>query len=388
MQAIDTGYCANPKTGVTADFAFTSATPTQQKVFGADVDTGQDPDNRCFSFSTYINGSGYYAWACCDGKGNWTPYDGNNTNPDAKADTRRRTVVLDSYNKVAKLLTGGAETASRAIGTTRTRTSPRTLAIFADNDGEMIGRLVNLYGEKRAAEVARQWEAMRRHGFGHLVDERKERFCRRMYNLSQFVKTLKERISMWYNEEYGHSGCLWQGRFYSGGVEKSAVVKAVVAAYVGYNPVKAKIAASPADWRWSSYAIAVNDQGPSGSYCRAMYEKMLGRPWEEVRAVLESMYADKLPDDVHPETLKEWLDDYDEKKGDSWTGAGMYRASQAIRATMRMFSGAYIGRDTDFLERVAGHLPKKFPRVGGRSIRRCRAFVWEAPQPELLNNAA
>lgn len=136
VQAIDTGYCANPKTGVTADFAFTSATPTQQKVFGADVDTGQDPDNRCFSFSTYINGSGYYAWACCDGKGNWTPYDGNNTNPDAKADTRRRTVVLDSYNKVAKLLTGGAETASRAIGTTRTRTSPRTLAIFADNDGD------------------------------------------------------------------------------------------------------------------------------------------------------------------------------------------------------------------------------------------------------------
>lgn len=135
-QAIDTGYYANPKTGVTADFAFTSATPTQQKVFGADVDTGQDPDNRCFSFSTYINGSGYYAWACCDGKGNWTPYDGNNTNPDAKADTRRRTVVLDSYNKVAKLLTGGAETASRAIGTTRTRTSPRTLAIFADNDGD------------------------------------------------------------------------------------------------------------------------------------------------------------------------------------------------------------------------------------------------------------
>ena len=256
------------------------------------------------------------------------------------------------------------------------------------DDGEMIGRLVSLYGEKRAAEIATQWEAMRRHGFGHLVDERKERFCCRMYNLSQFVKTLKERVSMWYNKAYGHSGCLWQGRFYSGVVEKSAVVKAVVATYIGYNPVKAKIAASPTDWRWSSYAIAVNDQGPSGSRCRAMYEKMLGRPWTEVRAVLESMYADKLPDDVHPETLKKCLDDYDEKAAHSWTGAGLYRASQAIRATMRMFSGAYIGRDSDFLNRVMGLLPKKFPRAGGRSIRRCRAFVWEAPQPDLLKNAA
>ena len=36
-----------------------------------------------------------------------------------------------------------------------------------------------------------------------------------MYNLSQFVKTLKERVSMWYNEEHGHSGGLSQGRFYS-----------------------------------------------------------------------------------------------------------------------------------------------------------------------------
>ena len=36
-----------------------------------------------------------------------------------------------------------------------------------------------------------------------------------MDNLSQFVKTLKERVSMWYNETYGHKGCLWEGRFYS-----------------------------------------------------------------------------------------------------------------------------------------------------------------------------
>ena len=31
-----------------------------------------------------------------------------------------------------------------------------------------------------------------------------------MYNLSQFVKTLKESVGMWYNAEYGHEGCLWQ----------------------------------------------------------------------------------------------------------------------------------------------------------------------------------
>ena len=267
----------------------------------------------------------------------------------------------------------------------RPRRPPRG---FALDDDEMVRRLGSLYGGKRADGIAAEWAELRGRGLGRLVDERKERYCRRMYNLSQFVKTLKERVSMWYNAAYDHSGCLWQGRFRSGVVENSAVVKAVVAAYVGYNPVKAGIAASPQDWRWSSYALAVSDRGPDGDRCRAMYGRMLGLPWEEARAVLESMYADELPDDVLPETLKEWLDDYDGDAEREWTGAGAYRASQAIRATMRMFSGEYIGRDAGFPERVAGLLPERFPRAGGRSVRRCLAFVWEAPRPELLKSAA
>ena len=259
---------------------------------------------------------------------------------------------------------------------------------FMLDDAEMLGRLEHLYGSDRAEAIDREWESLRRNGLDHLVDEQKAHYCRRMYNLSQFVKTLKERISMWFNAKYGHAGSLWEGRFYSGVVEKDVVVKAVVAAYIGYNPVKAKIAVAPEQWRWSSYSLAVSESGPAGERCRLMYEKMLGRPWVEVRATLESMFADKLPDSVSPENLKEWLDDYDEKKDETWRGAGEYRASQAIRATMRLFSGAYIGRNAEFLERVAGLLPKRFPRAGMRSVLRCRAFVWKLPRPDLLKAAA
>ena len=256
------------------------------------------------------------------------------------------------------------------------------------DDSEMLGRLAHLYGPERAEAIGREWDVLRGNRLGHLVDEAKERYCHRMYNLSQFVKTLKERVSTWYNAEYGHAGCLWQGRFYSGVVEKDAVVKAVVAAYIGYNPVKAKSAAAPESWKWSSYALAVNDPGSAGERCRQMYERMLGRPWDEVRATLESMFADKLPESVRAEDLKEWLDDYDENAKGAWRGAGEYRASQAIRVAMRIFSGAYIGRNADFLKRVAGFLPKRFPRAGMRSVRRCRAFLWELPRPDLLKVAA
>ena len=55
---------------------------------------------------------------------------------------------------------------------------------------------------------------------------------------------------------------------------------------------------------------------------------------------------------------------------------------------MRMFSGAYIGRSVAFLGRVAARLPERFPRPGVRSIKRCRAFVWELPPTGKVQAAA
>ena len=199
---------------------------------------------------------------------------------------------------------------------------------------------------------------------------------------------------MWYNDEFDHSGCLWQGRFHSGVVERSFGVMAVVAAYIGYNPVKAHLVSSPADWRWSSYALAAADEGGDGIYFRKMYERMLGCPWDEVRAVLESIYADKLPEDVTPELLKEMFDYYDEEDMTAENPEGnppavKFRASQAIRATMRFFShGAYIGRDFAFMERITSLLPRKFPHEGRKSIKRCRAFSWELPPVTPVRMAA
>ena len=58
------------------------------------------------------------------------------------------------------------------------------------NDAEMLARLRYLYGSKRVDDIAEEWARMRRNGLGNFVDERKRRYCRRMYNLSQYLKTL------------------------------------------------------------------------------------------------------------------------------------------------------------------------------------------------------
>ena len=278
---------------------------------------------------------------------------------------------------------------------------------FSLSDDEMVSRLRHLYGPRRADRIAESWASLRARGLGAEVDAAKERYCRRMYNVSQFAKTLKEHISSWYNAEYGHSGCLWQGRFHSGVVERASNVLAIVAAYIGYNPVRAGIASGPDAWRWSSYSLAVNDAGPRGERCREMYARMLGRPWVEVRGTLESVYADGVSAGVCLKELKEWLGrlargggpaedapDGDGAAADRPGGDGhrkeagraapggrcVLRASQAIHATMRFLShGAYIGCSAGFVEMLAGKLPPSFPREGDRSLRQCMSLSWELP---------
>ncbi len=66
-QWLDTGYYANPKT--VADFTFEYKDLTvQQRLFGAD---GDKEAQAYFNFSTYINGSGCWAYSCNDGIGFW-----------------------------------------------------------------------------------------------------------------------------------------------------------------------------------------------------------------------------------------------------------------------------------------------------------------------------
>lgn len=268
---------------------------------------------------------------------------------------------------------------------------PRPEVGFAMDDEEMLSRLASLYSKRSAEEIGNKWHAMREKGRGLEVEAEKAKYCRRMYNISQFVKTLKERVAMRFNAEFDHEGCLWQGRFYSGIVENCAEVLSVVAGYIDYNPVKAKLVSSPEKWRHSSWSVALSGC-PDSQYCRRMYCKMLACGWSEAKAIMTSVLNDKLPEGVSPEDIAEYYDKYDEEKYSKENSGGAegsdepsvarpkYRASQAIRCGLWFFKkGAYIGRTMDFAWSVVSHLVRGFPHAGFTSIKRCRAFDWTRP---------
>jgi hypothetical protein len=92
-----------------------------------------------------------------------------------------------------------------------------------------------------------------------------DEFRARMYDVSEFMKTFKQRFSIYYNANHSRrgAGTLWHDRFKSVLVEESESAQVTVAAYIDLNPVRAGIVKDPKDYRWSGYAEALGKGGHS-----------------------------------------------------------------------------------------------------------------------------
>jgi hypothetical protein len=78
-----------------------------------------------------------------------------------------------------------------------------------------------------------------------------------MYDVSAFMKTLKQRFSQWYNVRKGRKGTLWEERFRSVLVDGAGDALVTMAAYIDLNPVRAGVVKDPKDYRWCGYGEAM-----------------------------------------------------------------------------------------------------------------------------------
>jgi len=78
-----------------------------------------------------------------------------------------------------------------------------------------------------------------------------------MWDLSSFMKLLKQRFTMRYNKTNDRKGTLWESRFKSTWVEGPGNALTAISTYIDLNPVRAGIVEDPADYMWSSYGKAV-----------------------------------------------------------------------------------------------------------------------------------
>ena len=79
----------------------------------------------------------------------------------------------------------------------------------------------------------------------------------RMSDVSEFMKAVKQRFSVWYNRSNQRYGTLWAERFKSVLVEGQGNPLQTMAAYIDLNPVRAGLVEDPKDYRFCGYAEAV-----------------------------------------------------------------------------------------------------------------------------------
>ena len=132
-------------------------------------------------------------------------------------------------------------------------------------DAEVKRRVRILYGKKKFSIMERNWDLWVEKGREDKVKAQLDGFRVRMYDLSEFMKTFKQRVSIYYNANHGRRGAgpLWHDRFKSALVEENENAQVTVAAYIDLNPVRAGVVKDPKDYRWSGYAEAVGSGGHS-----------------------------------------------------------------------------------------------------------------------------
>lgn len=233
---------------------------------------------------------------------------------------------------------------------------------FTLPDDEMVRRLEALYGEKRADAFARRWEKLRTKGQGAIVEAEKEPFLRRMYSLSPFVKTIKERIARHVNSTLGRCGHVFEERFFSGLIEdgKGACMASL---YVDYNPVRAGMVTDAAEYRWCSFADAHGGRFAESS--RRGYAKTFGKEWSEACAAMRRAFAD-IPDEGAEERMR--------------NGEERLRPSQLIHLYVPELSrGAYVAVSESFVAKTRAHLAKGFPAASsGRLLKLVAMVDWKS----------
>ena len=126
------------------------------------------------------------------------------------------------------------------------------------SDEELIHRYRILYPKTtkyQTASIALLEQMLAAGGEEALVI--RKRLLVRMGDVSEYMKSVKQRFSVWYNRSHQRKGTLWNERFKSVLVEGKGNPLQTMAAYIDLNPVRAGLVSDPKEYRFCGYGEAV-----------------------------------------------------------------------------------------------------------------------------------
>jgi REP element-mobilizing transposase RayT len=258
------------------------------------------------------------------------------------------------------------------------------------SDEELLDHLALLYGKAQLKKIRWELEHYRAQGNDQAAEALKDKFFARMYDLSAFMKVVKQRFTQFFNKKHGRKGTLWEDRFKSVLVEDGHAAR-VVAAYIDLNPLRAGLVRDPREYRWCSYGEAVAGRAAArAGLQRVMFEQRSGvtsvdraaretGDWRRVaRAYREMLFRDGGASRGEKEggTRKQGVRTFSEEEvAEVLRSGGRLSEGEMLRCRVRYLADGMVLGSRAFLERVfrlsraeAGRFPAT-RRSGARRIR-------------------
>jgi hypothetical protein len=245
-------------------------------------------------------------------------------------------------------------------------------------DEELIERLGHLYAPIEVKAIAESLGRLRESDSSS-YHKLRDRYISRMFNLSEFCKTAKQRITQSYNHRHSRKGTLWEDdRFKSVLIEGNGNALARVLAYVDLNAVRAGKVQDPKDYRFCSYAEAV----AGGEIARRGIEKVMlslhpPGSWRQIAAKYrnflfqqgEATGLDEWGQPLHPGTdpeyMRQVIDD-----------GGKLSATQVLHCKVRYFSDGVCLGSREFAENVYTRYRRHFSPKRKRGAAPMRGADW------------
>lgn len=239
----------------------------------------------------------------------------------------------------------------------------RLLAIYTEDHVKMV---VGVIGDHRKAKR------------DDLADKEKAKYTYRMHDISEFMKTLKQKYTQSYNKRHSRKGTLWEERYKSLLVQGSRHALLAVAAYIDLNAVRAGIVKDPKDYRYSGYgeAVAGKKEARAGLVRILESEGVLGG-WRQISSVYrqqlyvagEAKGADGngkvLRAGFAPEKVEEVL----KKNGD-------LPMTELLRCKVRYFSDGVAIGSRDYVDGVFEKYRDQFGEKRKTGARKMRGGGW------------
>lgn len=247
------------------------------------------------------------------------------------------------------------------------------------SDEDLPLRLAHLYEADKIQSIVEEIHGYRQEGDEVAADHVKSCYTCRMYELSEFVKTLKQKYTQWHNKRRARRGTLWESRFKSVMIQPERAHEGqwdnalvTMAAYIDLNAVRAGIVTDPGDYRYCGFGEACEGGREARDGIARLFDSygLTTRQWKTINGLYRKyiLDQDETPngkDTFSPDRVNAVLDN-----------DGKLTLAQTLRCRVRYFSDGAVLGSKSYVEDVFQRNREQFGvkrKNGARALRQIEA---------------